>query len=52
LTAGRLSKATVGNDGKPAVSEEMLRLYLAGRSDLSSRRLDAVFRVLGLRVHE
>lgn len=50
LTAGKLSRATVGTDGRPAVSEEMLRLFLAGRNPISSDRLDALFGVLGLGV--
>lgn len=40
-----LAKATDG-----AVSDDQIRRYLAGTTDLTSARLDAVFRVLGLRV--
>lgn len=43
LTAHAIAKATDG-----AVSDDMLRLYLTGRSDLTGGKLDAVFRVLGI----
>ncbi len=43
LTAGAIAKATNG-----AVSDDMLRLYLTGRSDLTSAKVDALFLVLGL----
>lgn len=45
LTAYAVAKATDG-----AVSDDMLKRYFADRSDLTSAKLDAVFRVLGLSV--
>jgi transcriptional regulator with XRE-family HTH domain len=51
LTAAKLAEAAGSNpDGSPVISAEMVRLYLKGQSDLASRRLDALFRALGLRV--
>jgi hypothetical protein len=43
LTAGAIARQTEG-----VVSDDMLRLYLTGKSDLTSAKLDAVFRVLGM----
>ena len=41
LTAYAIARQTNG-----AVSDDMLRLYLTGKSDLTSEKLDAVLRVL------
>lgn len=44
LTTYRIAK-----DLKGAVSRKMLDLYLAGESDLTGERIDALMRYLGLR---
>lgn len=51
LTAYAISRATrPAPDAPPVVTEEGVRLFLNGTADLASRRLDAVFAVLGLSV--
>lgn len=50
MTAYAIAKATVDPDGEQVVSINHVSEYLAGRKDMTGQKLDAVLRVLGLRV--
>lgn len=52
LSPAKLAEAVTVAEGRHVVGERMLRLFLRGDNPLSSDRLDAVFRVLGLSVSQ
>lgn len=50
MTAYAIAKATVDADGELVVSLNHVNEYLAGRKDMTGKKLDAVLRVLGLQI--
>ena len=50
MSAYAVAEATRRADGTLAVSHDQMRRYLTGEADMTGGRLDAVLRVLGLRV--